>query len=194
MAGRVAGLRGAEETGCYASPRQQYIVTNSPAVGSSGPFWLLMMRSTMKLKAALSAAIALAFAAPLALAQPGGWRTNGGAHKQYYAQNRQQLSPEQRPMPPPGYGGRMNREDRQRLRDDVRWSNREPQREYREPQREYREPQREYRDPQREYREAQRRSTETGRLTPQEREQLRRDIQEANREMPREKSRERPRR
>ena len=75
-------------------------------------------------------------------------------------------------MPPPGYGGRMNPEDRQRLRDDVRWSNREPQREYRDLQREDR----------------------MGRLTPQEREQLRRDIQEANREMPRDMSRDRPRR
>jgi len=121
----------------------------------------------MKLKAALSAAIALALAAPLAFAQPGGWRAHGGAHKQYYAQNRQPLPPEQRPMPPPGYGGRMNLDDRQRLRDDVRWSNRE---------------------------ERMRRSTEAGRLTPQEREQLRRDIQEANREMPREMSRQRPRR
>jgi hypothetical protein len=131
-----------------------------------------MMRSTVKLKAALSTAIALALAAPLALAQPGGWRGNGGAHKQYYAQIRQQMPPEQRPMPPPGYGGRMNREDRQRLRDDVRWSGREPQREYRELQRDQR----------------------ADRLTPQEREQLRRDIQEANREMPRDMSRERPRR
>ena len=130
------------------------------------------MRSTVKLTAALCTAIALALAASLALAQPGGWRGNGGAHKQYYAQNRPQLPPEQRPMPPPGYGGRMNPEDRQRLRDDVRWSNREPQREYRDLQREDR----------------------MGRLTPQEREQLRRDIQEANREMPRDMSRDRPRR
>jgi hypothetical protein len=130
-----------------------------------------MMRPTVKLNAASATAFALALAAPLALAQPGGWRGNGVAHKQYYAQNRQQLPPEQRPMPPPGYGGRMNQEDRQRLRDDVRWSNRDAQRDYREQQREERK----------------------GRLTPQEREQLRRDIQEANREMPRDMSRERPR-
>lgn len=136
-----------------------------------------MMRPTVKLKAALATAIALALAAPLALAQPGGWRGNGGAHKQYYAQNRPPLPPEQRPMPPPGYGGRMNQEDRQRLRDDVRWSNRDTQRDYREQQREERKG----------------RATEAGRLTPQEREQLRRDILEANREMPRDMSRERPR-
>jgi len=138
-----------------------------------------------------------ALAAPLALAQPGGWRGNGGGqrpHNQYYAQYRQPPPQAQRPMPPPGYGVRMSPEDRQRLRDDVRWSSREPQRDQRAAQPEYREPQREYRDPQREYREAQRRSTETGRLSPEEREKLRRDILDANREIPNDRSRDRRRR
>lgn len=167
MARRVAGLRGTEETGCYAGPRQQYIVTNSPAGGIGGPFWLLMMRSTMRLKAALTAAIALAIASPAALAKPGGWRAQGGSHPQQYAQQRQfPLFAQQRQMPPPGYGGRMNPEDRQKMRDDMRWANREPGRDSPPP-----------------------RDVQPGRMSPEEREKLRRDVMDANREMPRDRPR-----
>ncbi len=59
-------------------------------------------------------------------------------------------------MPPPQYGGRMDRGERERMRDDLRSANRDM-----------------------------RRDRQPRQLSPQEREQLRRDIQEANRRMER---------
>jgi hypothetical protein len=121
----------------------------------------------MNARTFLFAAIALALAAPMALARPGGGRGDGAyrPHNQYIERNRQPIFTAQRQMPPPGYGRRMGEDDRQKMRDDLRWANREPQRE--EPPR----------------------RAEPGRLTPEEREKLRRDILDANRDMPRDISR-----
>lgn len=116
----------------------------------------------MKAVTVLTAAIALALAAPMALARPGEWRGNGARqHNHMYTQNRQPVFMAQRQMPPPGYGRRIGEDDRQKMRDDLRWANREPQRQ--EPPR----------------------RAEPGRLSPEEREKLRRDILDANRDMPR---------
>jgi hypothetical protein len=123
----------------------------------------------MKLGAAFLAGIALvaiaASAAPAALARPGDWRAQGGPQAQPYAQHRQlPLYAQQRQMPPPGYGGRMNPDDRQKMREDMRWANREPQRDQ-----------------------------PPGRMSPEEREKMRRDILDANRDMQRDTPRDRPR-
>jgi hypothetical protein len=128
-----------------------------------------MMRPTMKFRAAFLAGIALvaiaASAAPAALARPGDWRAHGGPRTQPYAQHRQlPLYAQQRQMPPPGYGGRMNPDDRQKMREDMRWANREPQRDQ-----------------------------PPGRMSPEEREKMRRDILDANRDMQRDTPRDRPR-
>ena len=74
----------------------------------------------------------------------------------------------QRQMPPPDYGRRMGGEERQRLREQVR-NGQMSRDEARERWREQRA----------------RRATEAGRLTPEEREKLRRDVLEANRDLPR---------
>lgn len=127
----------------------------------------------MKARALLFAALALALAAPVALARPaGGWRAEGAhrPHNQYIERQRQPIFMAQRQMPPPGRGGGMNPDERQRMRDDMRWANREPQRD-----------------------DSPRRA-EPGRWSPEDREKLRRDILDANRDMPRDARRDRGRR
>ncbi|MGH8706149.1 MAG: hypothetical protein ACREUO_12130 [Burkholderiales bacterium] len=133
-------------TGCYARGARQHIVTNFESGGSPPLSKLSTIRMSMRLARAILLGLAAALAAAPAFAQQDrDWRHGKGHPGQF-----------QRQMPPPGYGGRMDREERRRMRDDLHSTNRDFQRE--RPAR---------------------------RLSPEEREQLRRDIQEANRNLER---------
>ncbi len=99
----------------------------------------------------------LALAAGSALAQPG----PGGAYQGPRGQHMQREF--QRPMPPPHR--RMDWEERQKLREQVR-SGQMTREEARQRWREQR-------------------GVEPGRFSPEQRERLRRDVQEANRDLPR---------
>jgi hypothetical protein len=114
-------------------------------------------------------------AAAAAGAQPGAARPHGPKPREVLAQ----AGYLQRPGMPPGLGGQMTREERERLREDLRATERDRYRRHGEGA-ERGEDQRR-RDHERWREERTRRKAEAGRLTPEERERLRRDVLDANR-------------
>jgi hypothetical protein len=126
--------------------------------------------------------LAACLVATAGTAQAGGAWPPARGLRDAYAQAQQHLVPllqGQRPFGPPGQGGRMSREERERLREDLRATDRDQYRRGREhTERADEGPQRE-RERWRE--ERMRRKAEAGRLTPEERDRLRRDVLDANR-------------
>ena len=110
----------------------------------------------MKIWRSSFVAVVLALAAGVSLAQPAPGGPHPGPHGGYYGQFHRQMPPPER---------RMSWEERQRLREQVRSGaiTREEARQ----------------------RWSEQRGMEPGRFSPEQREQLRRDVQEANRDLER---------